>query len=161
MTNPSSPRRLLGALLVGLCLLSVPLACGDDDKADSDTTTTAKKSDDSGSDDSDAKTPSGDTPTREEFIAAIRSSQDEAFQTNIESMGIDPAKASDTYDEFIGCTYDAIADDGDLVARAMETDAAQDDELDAQLAQLAKDCQDTFNADMRALLSAVSTTVAP
>ena len=143
-------RRRAMPLIVGLVLVAT-VGCSEYQKDDASTTTTEA-----------AGTASGDIPTRAEFVAAIRETQSDMFTSNVEGMGLDPAKASDVYDAFIGCTYDEIKDQPELVLRATDPNAAADTELDAQLQQLAAACQETFNADMRELLAALpTTTVAP
>jgi hypothetical protein len=136
-------RRARVLALVPSALLTCALlaGCGDDHRS-SGTTTTAPSS----------------AMSRDEFVSTWRSRHDEMFTSNVEGMGIDPERASDVYDEFLGCTYDAIADEPGLAERAVAPDAEQDEELDELLTERAADCQITYNDAMLALLDEITTT---
>ncbi len=142
-----------GALMLMLVLTvaAATVGCAEYESDDASTTTTEA----SGSGES------GDLPTRDEFIASIRSVQGEAFTSDIESAGLDADAAEAVNAEFLGCTYDKIKGEPEIVRQLMDADAASNPELESRLQELASECQDTFNADMRELIAAVPTTLAP
>jgi hypothetical protein len=148
-------RRSALTLLLVLGVATATVACAEYENDDAATT---DEPDDTGS----SEGGSGDVPTRDEFIAAVQTAQGEAFASNVAEAGIDVDDATVVYEEFIGCTYDEVSDQPDVVRQAIDFEGEPDPDFEARLKELAAGCQDTFNADMRALMAAVpTTTVAP
>ncbi|NLA37409.1 MAG: hypothetical protein GX868_17225 [Actinobacteria bacterium] len=124
-TDSETPvhRRAAGAVVVAACALVVaaPLSgCGDS------------------------------TPTREEFIAELRTTMGSDL-TDGTGLAVDADALRGLVDDFLGCTYDAISGDPDLLRQMLRdpsfSSATTDTgaEQQATLSQLTADCTTALN----------------
>lgn len=89
-------------------------------------------------------------PTRDEFIAELRTTMGNDL-TEGTGLDVDADALRTLVDEFLGCTYDAVTRDRDLLQQLMRdpsfSSATTDDGPDQQatLAQLTADCTAELN----------------
>lgn len=93
----------------------------------------------------------GDPPTRDEFIAEMRETLGSDLATG-EGLDVDTGALQELVDDFLGCTYDAIRDDADLMAQMMRdpsfSSATTDrgTEQQARLGELTQHCTEALNS---------------
>ena len=90
------------------------------------------------------------TPTRDEFIAELRTTMGNDL-TEGAGLDVDGDALRTLVDDFLGCTYDAVRNDSELLTQLMRdpsfSSATTDNGADQQatLAQLTADCTTELN----------------
>ena len=94
---------------------------------------------------------SDDLPSKADFIKQVKSEMGSDLETTLTSTGIDKEDATKTIDTFIGCVYDKVKDNEELLRKAY--DEAGDSSVQTELEKSAKDCTEALT---KAMTSAVS-----
>lgn len=86
---------------------------------------------------------SDELPTKAEFTASVKKEMG-AQLTQLEGAGIEKAKAEEIFDDFIGCVYDKIKDNEQLLRDAVDKsgDAAVSKLLDEKASSCVKQLTD-------------------
>lgn len=96
----------------------------------------------------------GEVPTRSEFVSKMRGSLDDQL-SSMEESGISKDRAREIFDEFVGCTYDKIKGDAELLKKVFEE--GDDAGVDDQLSKEAADCSDQLTSALSEAMQASST----
>ena len=75
----------------------------------------------------------GGTPTKADFVDKIEGSVGDDLSSVLEQQGVDASQLDDLITEFVGCQYDAIKDDTDLLNKAYDNPG--DADIQARLAR--------------------------
>lgn len=102
-----------------------------------------------------------DIPTKAEWIKSVRDRMGSDL-SSLEGSGIDSAKANKIIDDFLGCTYDKIKDDTQLLEKAASSGSSS---IDSQISKKAASCQSdmitAMSAAAKAAIGSTTTTAKP
>ena len=84
----------------------------------------------------------GGTPTKADFVDKIEGSVGDDLSSVLEQQGVDASQLDDLITEFVGCQYDAIKDDTDLLNKAYDNPG--DADIQGQIDLKATGCVTTL-----------------
>ena len=88
----------------------------------------------------------GGTPSKADFVDKIEGTVGDDLSSVLEQQGVDAAQLDDLIKDFVGCQYDALADDEDLLRKAYDNPG--DADIQTQIDIKATDCVSTLTAGL-------------
>ncbi len=85
-----------------------------------------------------------DVPSRSDFITAVKKQAGPQFVSSLTGAGIDKTKADQIVDQFLGCVYDHVQTDKDLLKKVSNETGNGTAELTKAFDTKAKPCYDDF-----------------